>query len=32
LSWRDVRMRALAASPVELAPSERAVRDLIGSR
>jgi phosphatidylinositol alpha-mannosyltransferase len=30
LSWRDVRMRALAASPVELAPGERAVRDLIG--
>jgi phosphatidylinositol alpha-mannosyltransferase len=32
LSWRDVRMRALSASPVELAPSERAVHDLIGSR
>jgi len=32
LSWRDVRMRALSASPVELAPSGRALRDLIGSR
>jgi hypothetical protein len=27
-----VRMRALSAAPVELAPSERGVRDLIGSR
>jgi phosphatidyl-myo-inositol alpha-mannosyltransferase len=32
LSWRDVRMRALSASPVELAPRERALRDLIGGR
>jgi phosphatidylinositol alpha-mannosyltransferase len=32
LSWRDVRMRALSASPVELAPRERALSDLIGGR
>jgi phosphatidyl-myo-inositol alpha-mannosyltransferase len=32
LSWRDVRTRALSASPVELAPRERALSELIGSR
>jgi phosphatidylinositol alpha-mannosyltransferase len=31
LSWRDVRMRALAASPVQLAPRESALPEIISS-